>query len=162
MLYSQAERDVIISKVKKRSALVWIPTAALLALSIASFVWFRLQHNTDDWFVTALLTILAGGYYIFFYGVYLGPLRKYKKHLDYMLDGRKRETVGTLTEISDTIMDKDGIDCYSVTLNIGDHNDPEDDRLFYLDAYKTLDGFKINDPVCIESNDRMIASVTKQ
>lgn len=161
MLYSQADKDLVLAKLKKRAAVVWIPTAVLLALSIVTFILFRMRHSTNGWILSAVFTILGGGYCIFFYGVYLGPLRKYKKHLDYMLEGRKRETDGMLKEISETVMDKDGIDCYSVLLNIGEKNDPEDDRQFYLDAYKNLDGFEIGDRVHIESNDRMIASITK-
>ena len=112
-------------------------------------------------FFSALFTILGGAYCIFFYGVYLGPLRKYKKHLDYMFDGRKRVTDGILKEISETLLDRDGIDCYSVMINIGEKDDPEDERLFYLDAYKSMSDFHIGDRVKIESNDRMIASVSK-
>jgi len=58
------------------------------------------------------------------------------------------------------VQDRDGIDCYSVWLNVGEKNDPDDDRLFYLDAYKSMDGFQPGDKIRIESNDRMIASIT--
>ena len=161
MLYSQADRDTVIAKVKQRSLVVWIPTAVLLALAILSFIGFRLRHDESGWIISALFTILGGGYCIFFYGVYLQPVRKYKKHLDYMLDGNKRETEGVLKEISDVVLDKEGLDCYSVMVNIGERDDPEDDRLFYLDVFKSISEFKIGDRVHIESNDRMIASIAK-
>jgi len=161
MLYSQSDRDLINAKLKRRAAAVWIPAAALLALAIVTFVWYRTRHDESGWIVSGLLTILGGAYAIFFYGVYLGPMRKYKKHLDYMFDGIKRETVGIFKEITTTVQDRDGIDCYSVWLNVGEKNDPDDDRLFYLDAYKSMDGFQPGDKIRIESNDRMIASITK-
>ncbi len=161
MLYSQSDRDAVIARVKKRSAIVWTPAAVLLALAVAAFVFYRLRHDESGWIVSAIFTILGGGYAIFFYGVYLGPMRKYKKHLDYMLDGRKRVTEGILKEVTQTIQDREGVDCFSVLINVGEKNDPEDDRLFYLDAYKSMPSFQPGERVRIESNDRMIAGVTK-
>ena len=161
MLYSQSDRDEVIAKVKKRSMIVWAPAALMLLLAIAAFVIYRLRHDASGWIVSAILTILSGAYFIFFYGVYLGPMRKYKRHLDYMLDGRKRVTEGILKEIAEVMQDRDGIDCYSVLINVGEKDDPEDDRLFYLDAFKSMDGFQPGERVHIESNDRMIASVSK-
>ena len=161
MLYSQADKDAAAAKVKQRALVVWIPTALLLVLSIVTFILYRINHDETGWGLSALFTILAGGYCIFFYGVYLGPMLKYKKHIFYMLEGRKSVTTGVLTDISENVLDKDGIDCYSIVINIGEKSDPEDDRLFYLDAYKSLDGFKLGDRIRIESNDRMIADVAK-
>ncbi len=161
MLYSQADRDEALVMRKKRSLVVWIPTILILLLAIGSYVWYRLQHDESGWIVTGLITILGGAYCIFFYGVYLRPVLKYNKHLDYMLDGRKRETVGILKEVSDVAQDHNSIDCYTVLMNVGEKNDPEDDRVFYLDAFKSIAGFQAGDRIRVESNDRMIAGVTK-
>ncbi len=161
MLYTQNDRDEIMAMRRRRLWIVWAPTALLLLLAVGSFVFYRLNHNETGWGITGLITILAGAYCIFLYGVYLRPALKYKRHLDYMLDGRKRVTEGILKEIGDVVQDRDGIDCYSIMLNVGEKNEPEDDRQFYLDAFKSLDGFKPGDRVTVESNDRMIAAVTK-
>lgn len=161
MLYSQADRDAVLAVRNRRRLAVWLPTALVMALAVAAFVWYRLHHDESGWLVSGLLTFLGGAYGIFFYGVYLHPVQKYKRHLDYMLNGRKRVTEGVLIEISDVSMDHDGIDCYSVVLNVGDKNDPEDDRQFYLDAFKSMAGFQAGDRVRMESNDRMIAGVSK-
>ncbi|MBE0601435.1 MAG: hypothetical protein IH607_06570 [Firmicutes bacterium] len=161
MLYTQTDRDEALAMRRHRLWVVWAPTALLLLLAIGSFVYYRLNHNAQGWGVTGLITVLAGAYCIFLYGVYLRPALKYKRHLDYMLDGRKRVTEGILKEIGEAVQDRDGIDCYAVLLNVGEKNDPEDDRLFYLDAFKSLDGFAPGDRVALESNDRMIASAKK-
>jgi hypothetical protein len=161
MLYSQSDRDEVITRVKKRSMIVWVPAAAMLALAIAAFVLYRLRHDESGWIVSAAFTILGGAYAVFFYGVYLRPMRKYKRHLDYMLDGRKRVTEGILKEVSETVQDRDGVDCRCVLMNVGDKDDPEDDRLFYLDAFKSMEDFQAGDRVRIESNDRMIAGILK-
>jgi hypothetical protein len=161
VLYAQTDRDEVMAVRKRRMLAVWAPTALLLLAAVGSFVWYRIRHDAGGWVVTGLITVLAGAYCIFFYGVSLRPVLKYKRHLDYMLDGRKRVTEGVLREIGETVQDRDGIDCYSVVLNVGTKNDPEDDRQFYLDAFKTLSGFMPGDRVALESNDRMIAGATK-
>jgi hypothetical protein len=161
MLYSASERDQVLAMRKRRMLAVWLPTALMLLLSVGVFVWYRLNHDESGWIVSALLTILGGSYCIFFYGVYLRPVLKYKKHLDYMLKGRKRVTEGIFKEIGADVQDRDGLDCYPVRVNVGEKNDPEDDRQFYLDAYKSISGFQAGDRIRIESNDRMIASVSK-
>ena len=161
MLYSQTDKDQVLRMRKRRILVVWIPTIAMLALSIVTMILFRRAHDVSGWVYSALQTIIGGSYFFFFYGVYLRPVLKYKQHLDYMLDGNKRKTQGILKEVSSDVLDHDGIDCYAVDINIGDRDDPEDDRSFYLDAYKSLDGFQPGDHVVIQSNDRMIAGVTK-
>ena len=40
-----------------------------------------------------------------------------------------------------------------------DKNDPEDDRLFYYDAYKPLPSMPIGTRVTVESNDRLVSSM---
>lgn len=161
MLYSQSDREAAAAAVKKRSAAVWIPAALLLLLAVAAFVWYRLRHDESGWIVSGALTIVSGAYAIFFYGVYLSPMRKYKKHLDYMLDGQKRVSEGILKSVSTDVIDRDGIDCYTVEINVGEKDDPEDDRVFYLDHYKSMAGFAAGNRIRVESNDRLIAAVTR-
>ncbi len=159
MLYTQADRDAATAERTKRLLVVLIPTVILLLLAIASFVWFRLNRDTSGWIWTALITILAGAYFIFFYGVYLRPVSLYKRHVDYMLDGRKRETVGYLRSIDAETMDHDGLDCRAVTVNVGEKNAPEDDRSFYLDALKPVPELSVGTRVRVLSNDRMVAGL---
>ncbi len=161
MLYAETDRQEILSMRKRRMLFVWLPTAILFLVAVASFVYYRLNHDDGGWVVTGLITILSGAYAIFLYGVYLRPVLKYARHISYMLDGRKRVTTGIIKELSTTVLDRDGIDCYAVMLNVGQKDDPEDDRLFYLDTFKSMDGFQTGDTVTIESNDRMIASIQK-
>ena len=159
MLYSEIDRTQVTAEQKKRRWLVLLPTAVMLLLVIASFVWFRLHRDAGGWVWTGLITVLGGSYFLFFYEVYLRPVSLYKKHVDYMLDGRKRETVGVLKSVDSAVTDKDGLDCVSFTVNIGEKNDPEDDRLFYVDALKGIPDMPIGSSVRVLSNDRTVASL---
>ena len=159
MLYSEIDRAQVTAELKKRRWLVILPSLLLLALAIATFVWFRLHRNENGWGWTALITVLSGSYFIFFYEVYLRPVSQYHKHVGYMLDGRKRETFGLLKSIDLTALDKDGLDCLSFTLNVGEKDSPEDDRLFYVDALKAIPEIPVGTRIKVLSNDRMVASL---
>lgn len=161
MLYSESDRNEALAMRKRRMLVVWLPTALLLLLAVGMFVLYRMQHDVSGWIVSSVLTIAGGTYCIFLFGVYLRPVLKYKKHLDYMLDGRKRVTDGILKDITQAVQDRDGIDCYCVLINIGEKDDPEEDRLLYLDAYKSMAGFQVGDRIHVESNDRLISSISK-
>ena len=159
MLYSEVDRTMVKAELAKRRFRVITPTVVLVAFAIASFVWFRLHHNADGWVVTGLISLLGGAYFLFFYEVYQRPVALYKKHLDFMLDARKRETVGLLTSVNREVCDKNGLDCISFTVNVGEKNDPEDDRLFYLDVLRPMPDWPLGTRVCVFSNDRMVAGL---
>ena len=159
MLYSEIDRTQVTAELKKRRWLVILPSALMLLFAIASFVWFRLHRNADGWAWTALITVLSGSYFLFFYEVYLRPVSLYHKHIGYMLDGRKRDTLGLLKSIDPTVQDKDGLDCVSLTINVGERDNPEDDRLFYVDALKAIPEVPVGARVRVLSNDRMVASL---
>lgn len=159
MLYSEIDRAQVTAEQKKRRMVVILPSALMLALAIASFVWFRLHRDASGWIWSALITIVGGSYFLFFYEVYLRPVSLYRKHVAYMLDGRKRESVGWLKSVDRTAQDKDGLDCLSFTVNVGEKDDPADDRLFYIDALKAFPDVPIGARVQVLSNDRMTASL---
>lgn len=159
MLYSQNDREIVAAELGHRRRLVILPALALLLLAIASYVWFRLHRDEGGWIWTALLTVAAGAYFLFFYEVYLRPVQLYARHVGYMLDGRKRETVGRVKEIRREIMDREGLDCQSFTVNIGEKDDPEDDRLFYVDALKGMPDIQPGARVRVFSNDRAVAGL---
>lgn len=160
LLYTEEDQARATALRRRRRLLVILPSALLLVLAIASFVWFRLHRDISGWVWTGLLTVLAGGYFLFFYEVYLRPASLYKKHVDYMLSGRLRETTGILTSLDTVAKDKDGLDCFALTVNVGQTNSPEDERLFYLDALKGLPACEVGDTVAVYTNDRMVAGIT--
>ena len=159
MLYSQADRTQATEMLRRRRFVVFAPAAAMLLVAIASFVWFRLHRDVNGWWVTGLITVIGGAYALFFGDVYLKPVRLYKRHVDLMLDGRKRETVGVLVSVDPTVRDRDGLDCIAFTVNTGDRNLPEDERVFDLDALKPMPDIVPGTRLSVLSNDRMVADL---
>ena len=72
---------------------------------------------------------------------------------------RKRTTTGVYKFFSEDIYDRDGLECHSMLINIGEKNDPEDDRLFYYDAYKPAPAFEMGEKITVISNDKMVSSI---
>ena len=159
VLYTEADLTAATRERRKRQLLTLIPACLLLAMAIAVFVWFRLHHDVSGWIWSALLTLAGGAYALFFGGAYLRPVSLYARHIGHMLDGPHRETTGVVSHVEPTPQDKDGLDFYPFTINIGTVADPKDDRLFYYDALKGSPPFAEGDRVRVRSNDSKAACV---
>jgi|GEM_PF-600057 len=108
-MYTEDDFTQVKSILKKRWWITAAPAAVILLAAIAVFVAGRIARSGQMWMVTAALTVLGGVYFLFFYGVYVRPVLLYKNHVNYMLNGRKRETTGIFKAFSDDVSDKDGI-----------------------------------------------------
>lgn len=156
-MYTEQELQTVCSMKKKRLWVALLPAALLFAAAIAVFVVGQLRRSDSLWKLTAALTLLGGVYALFLYGVYVKPVLFYQRHVDSMLHGRKHETVGVLKEFGDQLKSKNGVDCYPVTINIGEKNDGKDDRLYYFDAKKEWPNPPLGSRLTIISNDMMVA-----
>ena len=158
-MYTHNDWNEINTMLKKRWLMTLGPTLVVMAGAIALFVIGRINRSDSMWILTSFLTILGGGYFLFFFGVYVRPTLIYRKHLRYMLNGRMRETTGVLKSISEDVNVREGLECYAMFINVGQKNDPEDDRLFYYDVYKPLPEMPIGAQVTVLSNDKMVSSI---
>ncbi|MCL1854895.1 MAG: hypothetical protein FWF86_04100 [Clostridia bacterium] len=158
-MYTEADRQAVYEESKKRWLVTVIPGTVLVLAGIIVFIICQAYRKDWGWMIACACTILGGAYVIFLFGVYLKPVLLYKQHLGNMLDGRKRETVGFLKDITLETSVKDGLDAYGVTVNIGAKDDPEDERLFYYDARLDRPAFPPGSRVTILSNDKMISDI---
>lgn len=161
LLYTPADQAEVNAERRKRAWLTYGPAALLLLVSAAIYVLFRLRHDESGWVWSALVTLAGGAYAVFLGDVYLRPVRLYKKHVDFMLGGRLRETAGVLTSVGEEPQDKNGLDCYALTVNVGEKADPKDDRLFYLDALKGSPPMAVGERVHLLSGDGMVAGLER-
>lgn len=158
-MYSEKDLKEINALIQKRWLITLLPSVIALAAAIAIFVYGQLNRSEHLWMLTSFLTLLAGGYFLFFFGNYVRPALIYRRNLRFLLNGRKRVTTGIFKEISEDVSDHDGMEVYAMLLNVGERNDPEDDRLFYYDAYKPLPAMPIGTRVTVQSNDRLVSSM---
>ena len=158
-MYSEKDLQAINQQVRRRWLLTLGPSGALLAVAIIIFVYGQLNRSPSLWRLTSFLTLVGGGYLLFFFGVSVRPALIYRRNLRYLLNGRKRVTTGYLTEFSEDVTDRDGMECYAMMINVGQRRDPEDDRLFYFDAYKPRPDIPLGTLVTVTSNDKLVASI---
>jgi hypothetical protein len=141
---------------KRRLWTLLIPEFLFLTGVIVSILpGVRLQ------WLTILLTILGGGLAIFCYGLFISPIVSYGRHLKNVLDGRKKEVTGRLTEIGSQSCIREGVEYYPITVNIGEKGDQADDRLFYYDAHKGIPPFEPGDMVTVTSHDKAVAEIRR-
>lgn len=158
-MYSEKDWQDVNTLLKKRWLTTLIPSVIMLAAAVVIFIYGQLNRNDYLWMLTAFLTLVGGGYLLFFYGVSVRPALIYRKNLRFLLTGRKRVTTGIFKEFSEDVTDHDGMECHAMLLNVGEKNDPEDDRLFYYDAYKPLPEMPIGARVTVQSNDKLVSSM---
>ena len=157
-MYTHEDLQDIQMLLKKRWRMAVIPAVLILLAAVAIFVYGQLNRSDHLWKLTAALTILGGGYFLFVFGLYIRPARCYLVHVHYMLEGRKRTTTGVLKSFSEEISNRDGVECHAMMLNVGSTDDPEDDRLFYYDIHKPRPSCPVGTMVTVHSNDKMVAS----
>lgn len=158
-MYSQQDWDEINTMIRKRWIVTIVPAAVTLIAAVIVFVYGQLNRSDSLWMLTSALTLLGGGYFLFIYGVSVRPARIYRKHVQYMLAGRMRTTTGVFKAFSEDISDRDGLECHAMILNVGEKDDPEDDRLFYYDAYKPRPEMAFGQRVTVRSNDKMVSAI---
>ena len=160
-MYTQLHCEQAQKVIKKRRVVTFVPGLALLLFGIAVFSYCQLNRLDWGWIFASAMTVVAGGYVIFFNETYLKPVRVYHCYLTSMLHGIKRETEGRLQAVADEISDKDGLDAYAVTVNVGEKEEAEDERLFYFDAQMERPDIPIGTHVKVTTHDKMIVEIQK-
>ena len=158
-MYSEKDWKEINQLLHQRWLITLVPFTIVFGAAVAIFVYGQLNRHETLWMLTSFLTLLSGGYFLFMFGVYLRPALIYRRNLHFLLEGRKRVTTGIFKEFSEDVSDRDGMEVYPMLLNVGERNDPEDDRLFYYDAYKPLPEMPIGSRVTVYSNDKLVSSI---
>lgn len=158
-MYTRQDQQQAAHQTKQRMLTAFVPAAVILIAAVILFIIGRQNRSEDMWKVTAALTVLAGAYATFFYGVYAKPMRDYRNHINYMLDGRLRETTGYLIDFSENLSERNGVECHALMINVGEKDDREDDRLFYYDVKKLPLSVEMGRKVTIVSNDRMVSDI---
>ena len=158
-MYTRQDQQQAARQTRQRTLIAFVPAAVVFVAAVILFIIGRMNRSESMWMVTAALTVLAGAYATFFYGVYAKPMRDYRNHINYMLDGRLRETTGYLIDFSENLSERNGVDCHALMINVGEKDDREDDRLFYYDVKKLPLPIELGKKVTIVSNDRLVSDI---
>ena len=125
-MYKQEDFESINQQFKRRAFLLLLPEIVLLTALVVSFI-MRIQ------WLTVLLLCLMIAVFIFAWGVSLSPLASYRKYLQDLLTGRKRDYIGSFQGFDHDEVIRDGVSFTSFMLNVGNSLEQNDDRLLYFD-----------------------------
>ncbi len=139
MLHGQAEADANRARIRRVLIVFLFMTAVAAALVIFSLIWRDAthMHNPNEQasqMLTIGVTLLWGALILFFWGMKLSPLLCYRKYLREIHRGLSRTVEGVLTRVDEGLTFRDGINFIAVIVNVGNLEEPEDDRLLYWDA----------------------------
>ena len=153
-MYTEQDFLDIRAQARRRFITLSIPAALLLAGVVVSFL-YRVR------WLTMGLTILLGAFAIFAYGLLLYPVVAYGRHLDDVLHGRVRSLTGAFKEMEESAVIREGVYYYPMMLNVGDMEDPEDDRLFYYDANLPRPDWKKGETLTVTAHDKALGAWTR-
>ena len=136
---------------KRAVLLMWLPAALLFGGAIWTFV-VRIK------WLTILLSALAGCWVIFVHQNIVLPKKGYCEHVRKALRASRKETEGYYLRMEATPVERENVMFYAFYLNVGEKQDPEDDRLFYYDALRPLPDWQSGDRLRIFSYDKFVSS----
>ncbi len=157
-MYTENELHSIEQKLKKRAILIIIPGVVLTGLFVYAFIQHMNRNDSLVW-LGYLSAALLAFMLIFCDGLFVAPLRAYKRLLKDVLYGRTRELKGYFKSLDATPCMRDNVSFYPLIVSENDLNNEEDDRLFYLDTLKPCPQLNPGDAMTVVSNDKRIANI---
>ena len=140
------------SQLRARLIGVIVPAVALLVLFFAAFIlrWHEAVASASLCLMCAVL--------IFGVSMLIAPVSAYGKHIEHALNGRTRKLQGTFQSMEDKAVGRDGVMFYPFVVNVGNPEEPEDDRLFYMDANLPRPDWKTGEMLEITSYDNRVTA----
>lgn len=150
-MYTEQDYRDICAQYRRRLLALCIPAGVLAAAAIAFFV-LRIR------WLTTVLTILAGVYAVFFWGLFVSPVFSYRRHLDEVLHGRVRTAEGIFKEMEEEAVIREGVKYYPMMLSVGNPDSQEDDRLFYYDANLPRPDWQPGERITVTAHDKALGA----
>ena len=144
-VYSQQDEAKLTSRMKA----LWVSVGVFIAIIVVTIVWslfIRIQ------WLTMLLTIAFGSAALFLWSMKLAPVICYKRHMRDIKEGLSRHTSGVVVSFDSDMTLREGIECHALIVNVGDINDPKDERLYYWDSAKPSPEVRPGDKVELTSH----------
>lgn len=139
MLHGPANTAAAAARIRRILVIFCVMTLAAAAVIAYLLIWrgaTRMNNPNEQMsqILTIGVTLVWGALVLFFWGMKLTPLLCYRKYLRDIHRGLSRTVEGVLVRVDDDLTYRDGINCYAFILNVGNLDDPEDERLLYWDA----------------------------
>ena len=150
-MYSENDYNAALQAEKRARLLMLLPAGLLLIGVVWSFI-IRIK------WLTILLSSLTGCWIIFIYQMVYVPKKAYREHIQSAMGSSQKECDGHYLRMENTPVERNNVMFYAFYLNVGEKQDPEDDRLFYYDAQKPIPDWKSGDMLHIVSYDKFVSA----
>lgn len=148
-MYTQQDYLDINAQFSRKLRLMLLLEALLLAGLVYSLV-IRLK------WLTILISCVMGAIAIFYTGMTLSPLYAYRKFIRQLLSGRQRELTGRFKGFDAHEVLRDNVRYLSFLLNIGEQDEPQDDRQLYFDINLPRPDWQEGDRLWVQSFDKAV------
>lgn len=139
-------------QVTKHALALALPALGLMGLLVYSF------FMRAEWLSVMLMTAMLS--WLIFYGqVFFLPALRYAHFLADINSGKTSVTVGRFKNRSDSISTVDHLPFWAMTVNVGDKDAAEDDRLFYVDCAMDIPAVSLGQKVRISSYERFVVTM---
>jgi len=156
-LHADRHRDA--NAVQIRRILIMLGGIALFGvlLIIISLIWRDATHmnnpnERNSQLLTIVVTAVLGSAILFLWSMKLSPRLAYRKYLSEAYRGLSRTVCGEVKAVEADLSFRDGLYFYGCVVNVGNLDEPEDDRLLYWDAQLGRPPFAVGDAVCMKAH----------
>lgn len=148
-MYTQQDYVDINAQFRRR----WLWLVLGMLLPLAALIWSLTVRNQP---LTVLITIVMLSAFIFVYGVSISPVGAYRRYLNDLLHGRNRELEGVFKGFDRQYAVRDRIRYLPFMINVGDPEEPNDDRLLYWDINLPTPDWQPGERLWIKSFDKSV------
>ena len=157
-MYHESDYETIKAQIKRRSLLMLSVCFLLLIPAVIGIIAHFNRNESLTW-MTYLFLLMMGVFILFADGLFVSPLRAYKRHLNNVLHGLTATLHGRFKTLDKTVCIRDNVAFYPLIINVGDMHNEEDDRLFYFDILKPFPPLSEGEAVVVISHDKGVADI---
>lgn len=138
-VHSDADRQKLRQRIHRALGLFGLLMLIAAAAVVAALIWrnptqMNNPNEMPSQIIVTAVTLVFGAMIIFLWGMKMTPLLSYRKYLKEISSGLTRDVEGTIVSFDADTTFRDGVSFYALIVNIGDLQEPEDERLLYWDA----------------------------
>ena len=138
-LHGEKEQEANRKRIQRVLCIFGVGTLCAIGCIVFSFIYRDASsvHNPNEMksqILTIAVTILWGSVVIFFWNMKLTPHLCYRRYLKESYSGLSRELVGQVVHFDTQATFRAHLYFYQLVINVGDPEDPNDERLLYWDA----------------------------
>lgn len=156
-VHGDVERQQNERQFKRMLIVLAVLTGIAALLIVGSLLWrsptqMNNPRERTSQIITIAVTLVWGAAAIFLWDMKMAPQVSYRRYLREIYAGLSRDVEGTVARVDAETTFRDGLSFYGVVINVGDIEEPEDERQLYWDARLGLPPFTEGDKAFVRAH----------